>query len=58
MTPPQVPPERQDRSPAEIVLTGTDLTIADVEAVARGDARVRLDDAPRARMQESRDVIE
>jgi histidine ammonia-lyase len=58
VTPPQVPPERQDRSPAEIVLTGADLTIADVEAVARGDVRARLDDAARARMQESRDVIE
>jgi histidine ammonia-lyase len=41
-----------------IVLTGADLTIADVEAVARHGAHAVLDDAARARMQESRDVIE
>jgi histidine ammonia-lyase len=41
-----------------LVLTGADLTIADVEAVARHDARAVLDAAARARMQESRDVIE
>jgi len=44
--------------PADVVLTGSDLTIADVEAVARHDAPVRLDDAARARMQEARDVID
>jgi histidine ammonia-lyase len=43
---------------ADVVLTGGDLTIADVEAVARHDAPVRLDDAARARMQEARDVID
>jgi histidine ammonia-lyase len=43
---------------ADVVLTGTDLTVADVEAVARGDASVRLDDEARARMQAARDVIE
>ena len=41
-----------------IVLTGADLTIDDVEAVARHGATVRLDDAARARMQEARQVIE
>jgi histidine ammonia-lyase len=46
-------------TPAEpIVVTGADLTIADVESVARRGAAVRLDDDARARMQESRDVIE
>ena len=42
----------------DVVLTGADLTVADVEAVARGDASVRLDDAARARMQAARDVID
>jgi histidine ammonia-lyase len=41
-----------------IVLTGADLSIADVEAVARHDARVRLDDGARASMQAARDVID
>ncbi|HEY7702445.1 MAG TPA: histidine ammonia-lyase [Candidatus Limnocylindrales bacterium] len=41
-----------------IVLTGGDLSIADVEAVARRDTPVRLDDGARARMQDARDVIE
>jgi histidine ammonia-lyase len=41
-----------------IVLTGADLSIDDVEAVARRDAPVRLDDDARGRMQEARDVIE
>ncbi|MFL5750155.1 MAG: histidine ammonia-lyase [Chloroflexota bacterium] len=41
-----------------IVLTGADLTVADVEAVARKGARVTLDDAARGRMQEARDVVE
>ncbi len=41
-----------------IVLTGADLTIGDVEAVARRDATVRLDDTARGRMQEARQVIE
>ena len=58
MTPPQVPPDRQDRASAQVPLTGTTLTIADVEAVARHGARVRLDDAARARMQRARDVID
>ncbi len=44
------------RSP--IVLTGADLTIAGVEAVARGGASATLDPAARERMQEARDLIE
>jgi histidine ammonia-lyase len=45
-----------DRS-GGIVLTGADLTIADIEAVARGDVPVALDIHARERMQEARDVI-
>ncbi len=41
-----------------IVLTGADLSIADVEAVARHGVRVVLDEAARGRMQEARDVID
>jgi histidine ammonia-lyase len=41
-----------------VVLTGADLTIADVEAVARGGARAVLDDGARGRMAEARAVIE
>jgi histidine ammonia-lyase len=41
-----------------IVLTGADLTVADVEAVARRGAHAVLDDGARARMQEARDVVE
>ncbi len=41
-----------------IVLTGADLTIATVEAVARTGAAATLDGDARARIQEARDVIE
>ena len=41
-----------------IILTGADLTIGDVASVARGRRRATLDEAARARMQESRDLIE
>ncbi len=41
-----------------IILTGADLSIADLEAVARHGARAALADAARSRMQESRDLIE
>jgi len=41
-----------------VVLTGADLSIGDVEAVARGRRRAVLDEAARGRMQESRDLIE
>ena len=58
MTPPQVPPDRQDRASDAVVLTGTDLTIAEVEAVARHGARAQLDDAARERMQRARDIID
>jgi histidine ammonia-lyase len=41
-----------------VVLTGADLTIGDVEAVARGGAHATLDPAARARMDRSRAVVE
>jgi histidine ammonia-lyase len=54
-----VPSDRPDRDAGTtVVLTGADLTIADVEAVARHGAAVRLDDDARGRMQEARDVID
>ena len=43
---------------ADVVLTGADLTIDDVEAVARGGTPVRLDVHARARMDEARAVVE
>jgi histidine ammonia-lyase len=43
---------------AEIVLTGADLSIADVEAVARAGRRVTLGDEARARVVEAREVVE
>jgi len=50
------------RAPAsdqgDIVLTGADLSIADVEAVARAGRLVRLGDEARARMVEAREVVE
>jgi histidine ammonia-lyase len=45
-------------STTRVVLTGADLTVADVEAVARHGASVALDVHARERMQEARDVIE
>jgi len=42
----------------EIVLTGADLSIGDVEAVARGRQGVKLGDDARARMAEAREVVE
>ena len=46
-------------APADpIVLTGANLSIAEVEAVARHGAGATLDDAARERMQEARGVIE
>src|SRR6188472_1020655 len=41
-----------------VVLTGADLTIVDVEAVARHGVRAALDLHARERMQEARDVID
>ncbi len=63
MTDPNVPHFYPDRGgPREpealVVLTGADLSVADVEAVARRGAPVALDVHARARMQEARDVIE
>ncbi len=56
---PGIDPERSGgRSRDAIVLTGADLTIGGVEAVARGGAGATLDPDARARMQEARDVIE
>jgi histidine ammonia-lyase len=40
------------------VLTGADLTVADVEAVARGGAAAELDPEARGRMDEARAVID
>ncbi len=60
MTDPHYTPQRRGASGDGdlIVLTGADLTVADVEAVARHGAGVALDVHARARMQEARDVIE
>jgi histidine ammonia-lyase len=64
VTEPKVPhrdpdpwPRRPDET-APVILTGADLTVADVEAVARGGAAVELDVHARARMQEARDVVD
>ncbi len=61
MSEPEVPhfyPDRRTGSTGTpIVLTGADLTIADVEAVARHGASAALDVHARERMQEARDVI-
>jgi histidine ammonia-lyase len=53
-------PELFQRSPRDgpIVLTGADLTIDDIESVARHGASAALESGARARMQEARDVIE
>jgi histidine ammonia-lyase len=45
-------------TPTTVLLTGADLTVEAVEAVARGGARVTLDAAARARMQRSREVVD
>ncbi|HEU4672112.1 MAG TPA: histidine ammonia-lyase [Candidatus Limnocylindrales bacterium] len=47
-----------DVRPDPVILTGANLTVADVESVARHGAEVRLDDDARARMAESRGVVE
>ena len=59
MSEPEVPHFYPDREagPA-VVLTGADLTIAEVEAVARAGTGVALDVHSRERMQEARDVVE
>jgi histidine ammonia-lyase len=58
---PEVPHFYPDRGPGtgrSVVLTGADLSIADVEAVARHGTEAALDVHARERMQEARDVIE
>ena len=47
-----------DDAAGPIVLTGADLSIGDVEAVARHGVTAVLDVHARARMQEARDVVE
>jgi histidine ammonia-lyase len=54
-----IPQRSPSRSPRDlVVLTGADLTVADVEAVARHGARAALDSDARGRMAEARAVIE
>jgi histidine ammonia-lyase len=56
---PRVDPDRGSDGPgAPIVLTGADLTVPDIEAVARAGASATLDPDARERMQQARDVIE
>jgi histidine ammonia-lyase len=50
-------PPAPGAGPGTIVLTGADLTVADVEAVARGGARATLDVHARDRMEEARAVV-
>jgi histidine ammonia-lyase len=50
-------PRRVPGEPAVVVLTGADLTIADLESVARHGARAALDVHARERMTEARDVV-
>ena len=45
------------RPTATVVLTGADLTVGDVEAVARGGAPTALDMHARARVAEAREVV-
>ncbi|MBP1704577.1 MAG: histidine ammonia-lyase [Chloroflexi bacterium] len=51
-------PERPVEPGEPLVLTGADLSIPDVEAVARHDRRAVLDVHARERMEESRAVVE
>lgn len=58
---PHFQPDSGARGPDDpplVILTGADLTIPDIEAVARRDVPVALDVHARERMQEARDVIE
>ncbi len=52
------PGQSVDGDPRSVILTGADLSISDIEAVARHGAPVGLDVHARGRMQEARDVIE
>lgn len=60
MTDPHFVPQRSTAPAGDdpIVLTGADLTVGDVEAVARHGVQAVLDVHARARVQEARDVIE
>ncbi len=62
MSEPEVPHLDPDRAGtaggSTVVLTGADLSVAEVELVARYGAEVALDADARGRMQEARDVIE
>lgn len=64
MTEPKVPhrdPDLDPRRPRDagpVILTGADLTVADVEAVARHGVTAELDIHARERIQEARDVID
>ncbi|HYM84055.1 MAG TPA: histidine ammonia-lyase [Candidatus Dormibacteraeota bacterium] len=44
--------------PTPVALTGADLSVADVEAIARGGSIPALDERARGRMRASRDVVE
>ena len=56
---PRVDPDRGSAGPGgPIVLTGADLTVSDIEAVARAGASATLEASARERMQAARDVIE
>jgi histidine ammonia-lyase len=52
------PPRATDQPDGTVVLTGADLAVMDVEAVARRGARAVLDEDARARMEEARAVVE
>jgi len=52
------PSRATDHPDGVVVLSGADLTIADVEAVARSGARAVLDEDARGRMEEARAVVE
>ena len=59
MSEPEVPHFYPDRGGSDtVILTGADLTIADVESVARHGSPVELDIHARERMQEAHDVIQ
>ena len=59
MSEPEVPHFYPDRGGVDrVVLTGADLTVTDVEAVARHGVAAALDIHARERLQEARDVIE
>jgi histidine ammonia-lyase len=52
------PPRATDQPDGTVVLTGADLAVMDVEAVARRGAHAVLDGDARARMEEARAVVE